>query len=301
MKLALIGLGRMGSNMALNLSDHGNKIVAYNRSPEKTKKISKHKNITAAYSIEELIKNLSSEKTKIIWLMVPSGKPVDENIKLLIPHLNKGDIIIDGGNSFFKDSQNRYSVLRKKHGIHFLDCGVSGGVAGARNGTCMMIGGDKEIFKKTEKLFKDMCLKDGYGYMGNSGAGHFVKGMHNGIEYGMMGALAEGLAGIEKHKKEFNTDLKEVIKVYNHGSIIQGRLSDWLQKGMNRDYYKDISGTVPKGETEEEMEKLEKLSYLPILHQARLMRIRTRSQPSLIGKLLAVMRNEFGGHKFEKK
>jgi 6-phosphogluconate dehydrogenase len=298
MKLGFIGLGRMGSNMVLNLAEKGHKIVALNRSPEPTRKLAKKKNITGAYSIEELISKLP--KQKIVWLMIPSGKPVDDTIASLLTHLKKGDIIIDGGNSYFKDSQRRYKALKRK-GINFLDCGTSGGIEGARNGACMMIGGDKGAFKKTEKLFKDMCVKDGYGYMGESGAGHFVKGMHNGIEYGMMGALAEGLSGIQKHNKEFKTDLKEVAKVYAHGSIISGRLASWLQQGVNRKYYNKISGSVPKGETEEEMAKLEKMAPLKILHQARLMRVKTRRSPSLIGKLIAVMRNEFGGHKFKKK
>jgi len=300
MKIGFIGLGRMGGNMVENLLDKKHDIVVYNRSPEKIAHLVKRKGKKpiASSSVSELIDKLP--KQKIIWIMIKSGKPVDDTIKQLIPYLKKGDIIIDGGNSFFKDSQRRFLTL-KKLGIHFLDCGVSGGISGARHGACIMVGGNKDVFRQVEPLIRDMCVKDGYGYTGLTGAGHFVKGIHNGIEYGMMGALAEGMSAIAKHEKEFKTDLKEVIKVYNHGSIIQSRLTDWLQKGMNRNYFSKISGVVPKGETEEEMAKLEKFSYMPILNKSRLMRISTRKKPSLAGKFISVMRNEFGGHGFNKK
>jgi 6-phosphogluconate dehydrogenase len=297
MKIGFIGLGRMGKNMVLHLLEKGHKVVAYNRSPGPIKEVAK-KGAISAYSIKELIEKLP--KQKIIWLMIPAGKPIDNIIKDLLPYLKKGDIIIDGGNSYFKDSIKRYNMLKKK-GIHFIDCGTSGGIEGARYGACMMVGGDKSAFKKTEKLYKDMCVKNGYAYMGKSGAGHFVKMVHNAIEYGMMASIAEGMNAIKKYSKYFGTDLKEVAKVYSHGSIIEGRLIKWLYLGMNRKYFKDIKGIVPKGETEEEMEKLEKLANMPMLHEARLMRVKTRKKPSFIGKLIAVMRNEFGGHKFKKK
>ncbi|MFQ5532199.1 MAG: NAD(P)-binding domain-containing protein, partial [Candidatus Nanoarchaeia archaeon] len=201
MKIGFIGLGRMGENMVLNLLDHKHKVIGYNKSPGATKKLSKKKGFTGAYSLEEAVNKLKDQKTKVIWLMIPAGKPVTETIKKLIPLLKKGDIIIDGGNSFFRDSQRRGKMLKEK-GIHFLDCGTSGGMEGARHGACMMIGGDKKVFKKVEVLFKDMCVKDGYGYMGTSGAGHFVKGIHNGIEYGMIGSIVEGMNAINKQKNK---------------------------------------------------------------------------------------------------
>lgn len=297
MKLGFIGLGRMGMNMVMNLIDHKHTVVAYNRSPEKVVEAAKYGAIKAD-SMVDLVKKLP--EPKIVWLMINAGPPVDEHIEKLIPLLKKGDILIDGGNSYYKDSQRRYALLKKK-GINYLDCGTSGGIDGARHGACMMIGGDKEIFKKVEPLFKDMTVKDGYGYMGNSGAGHFVKGVHNAIEYGMMGAIAEGMNAINQKSKDLKTDMKTVARVYAHGSIVESRLVSWLDQGMNRPYFEDIAGTVPKGETEEEMEKLESEATMKILKEARLMRINTRKNPNYMGKLLAVIRNEFGGHKFEKK
>jgi 6-phosphogluconate dehydrogenase len=294
MKLGFIGLGRMGENMCLNLLEKGHKLVVNDLSKAQIKKLSK-KGASPAYSLEELTKKLPNKK--IIWLMIPAGPPVDKTIKQLLPFLNKGDILIDGGNSYFKDSIKRFNKLKKK-GICYLDCGTSGGIEGARDGACMMIGGEKIVFKKVEKLFRDMCVKDGYGYMGESGAGHFVKMVHNGIEYGMIGALSEGMNAIKKSK--FNSDLKEVAKVYTHGSIIESRLTSWMLEGIKRPYFSKISGSVPKGETEGEMEKLEKLFSMKILEQARKIRVKSRKKPSLIGKLISVMRNEFGGHKFKK-
>jgi 6-phosphogluconate dehydrogenase len=286
----------MGENMVLNLLEKKkHKIVVNDLSKSQINKLKK-KGATSAYSLDELIQKLPNKK--IIWLMIPAGKPVDKTIKTLLPNLNKGDIIIDGGNSYFKDSIRRFNSLKKK-GIHYLDCGTSGGIEGARNGACMMIGGNKKIYKKVKILFKDMCVKDGYGYMGQSGAGHFVKMVHNGIEYGMLGAIAEGMNAISKSK--FKTDLNEVTKVYANGSIIESRLIDWLQKGMKKPYYSKISGSVPKGETEDEMEKLEKLAPMKVLKESRKLRVKSRKSPSLIGRLISIIRNEFGGHKFNKK
>ncbi|MAF36552.1 6-phosphogluconate dehydrogenase (decarboxylating) [archaeon] len=295
MKIGFIGLGRMGGNMVLRLLETGHTVVANNRSPEPTKAVMR-KGAIGSNSIDELITKLP--KKKIIWLMVPAGDVVDSLIKQIIPLLKRGDIIIDGGNSYYKDSIRHAKALKKK-GIKFLDCGTSGGIEGARHGACMMVGGEKKVFTQVEKLFKDLCVKDGYGYMGASGAGHFVKMVHNGIEYGMMSAIAEGMNAIDK--QNFKTDLKIVAKVYANGSIIEGRLMKWLLKGMDRPYYNKIPGTVPQGETEKEMELLEKLVPMPVLKQARLTRVKTRKNPSLIGRIIAVMRNEFGGHAFKKE
>ena len=184
--IGFIGLGRMGQNMVLNLLDNKWKVTIYNRSPEKVKKLSKKKNIIPSYSLEEFIKKIP--KPRIIWLMVTAGKATDAVINQILPYSSKGDTIIDGGNSFYEISMNRGKKLKKK-GIHFLDVGVSGGLEGARKGASLMIGGDKKIFRRIEPLFKSLAVKDGYGYMGSSGSGHFVKGIHNAIEYGMMGAL----------------------------------------------------------------------------------------------------------------
>lgn len=295
MKLGFIGLGRMGLNMVFNLIDHRHQVVAHNRSPDPIKEAADYGAIPA-HSLKELIDKLPS--LKIVWIMIKSGQPVDNMINQLVPLLQKGDIIIDGGNSYFEDSKRRHAELKKK-GIHFLDCGTSGGMEGARHGACMMVGGEKEVFQKVEVLFKDMCVKNGYGYMGTAGAGHFVKMVHNGIEYGMMGAIAEGMQAIKE--ASFGTDVKTAINVYAHGSIVQSRLVDWLAEAYAEGLVEQVKGEVPKGETEEEMERLERLAEMKVLHTARLMRVQTRTKPSYAGKLLAAMRFKFGGHKVVEK
>jgi len=294
--IGIIGLGKMGGNMALNLGEKGWKVVAYNRTPKSTKKFSKKKNIIASFSLEEFMNKLS--KPRVVWIMIPAGKHVDIVIQKLSPYLQKNDIIIDGGNSFYEVSIKRAKSLKKK-GIHFIDVGVSGGIESARHGASLMVGGDKKVFKKIEPLFKDLSVKDGYGYMGLSGAGHFVKGIHNGIEYGMMGAINEGIHAIEKHKKKFKTNLKEVAKVYAHGSIIESRLMSWLYDSFQkRNYLDNISCEVPKGETEDEMKKLTKLSRMKILEEAIKMRKSSRNG-TVCGDFISAMRNQFGGHKFK--
>jgi|TARA_B100001964_G_C14235188_1_gene602078 6-phosphogluconate dehydrogenase len=298
MKIGLIGLGKMGFNLALNAMENNHQIIAYDKIRDKIKNIAKE-GANPAYSIKELVDNLPEKK--IIWIMVTAGKPVDEIILNISPYLKKEDIIIDGGNSYFEDSIRRYNELKKK-GINFFDCGTSGGISGARHGACMMIGGDKGIFKEIESLFRCMSVKEGYGYMGEAGAGHFIKMVHNGIEYGMMGAIGEGLEVIEKNKKKFNLDIKGVANVYAHGSIIEGKLVNWLLKAINdKEYFKSILGTVPQGETEKEMEKLSDMSNMPILEEAIEMRKKTRKEPRFSGKIVSALRNRFGGHKVERK
>lgn len=296
MNIGFIGLGRMGFNMVQNLLDHNHKIIATDLNTKAVKKISR-KGAKGAGSLKEMVESLPSRK--IVWLMIPAGKPVDDILRELVPMLKKGDAIIDGGNSYFKDSIRRSKEL-KRDGISFLDCGTSGGVSGARHGACMMIGGDKKVFKKMEVLFKDLCVKDGYGYMGRSGAGHFVKMVHNGIEYGMMGAIAEGVQAVKN--SDFNSDIQKVVKVYAHGSIIESRLMSWLHDSFQKKgYLASISGEVPQGETEEEMKKLEKIADMKVLSEARKMREETRKRRSFAGKLIAAMRNQFGGHAVKKR
>src|SRR3989338_3228479 len=267
MKFGFIGLGRMGFNMVLNALDHGQQVVVYNRSPEKTQEAAKHGAIPT-FSLPELVSKLPTPK--VVWLMTTAGKPVDDMIQQLLPLLNREDIIIDGGNSYFQDSIRRHHELKQKC-IQYLDCGTSGGMEGARYGACMMIGGEKETFQKVEELFREMSVKDGYGYMGSAGAGHFVKMVHNGIEYGMMGAIAEGVQAIKD--SSLNINPHQATKVYAHGSIISSRLVDWLLKSYDTPGYLDrISGEVPRGETEEEMLRLTKLASMPMLKESILMR-----------------------------
>jgi 6-phosphogluconate dehydrogenase len=299
MKIGFIGLGRMGNSMVMNLLEHKHKVVGYNRSPGPTRKLTGKKGFDGAYSLKELVERLGNGR-KVVWLMISAGKPVDMTLKELVPLLKRGDIVIDGGNSFFEDSVKRGKEIAKKR-INYLDCGTSGGMEGARHGACMMIGGDKKAFRKVEVLFRDMCVKDGYGYMGKSGAGHFVKMVHNGIEYGMMGAINEGFHAIKKHKGKFGIDVKEVARVYAHGSIIEGKLMSWLYGSFTRDKYLDnISCEVPKGETEDEMKKLTKMADMRVLKESIKMRERSRSK-KVCGDFISAMRNEFGGHAVGRK
>jgi 6-phosphogluconate dehydrogenase len=296
--IGFIGLGRMGKNMVFNLLERGGKVHVWNRSPEPVQDVAA-KGAIPAEDIEALVAKLPSPK--VVWLMVTAGPLVDRMIAQVAPLLGAGDILIDGGNSYFEDTQRRGKALAKK-GIRYLDCGTSGGMGGARHGACMMIGGDREAFAHTEWIYRTLSVEDGYGYMGASGAGHFVKMVHNGIEYGMMQSLAEGMNAIRDHQAVFGTDLRTAIRVYAHGSIVESKLASWLQDSYDEAGYLDgIEGTVPRGETEDEMEKLERLAPMPALRTARLERVRTRSQPSYGGKLLAAMRNQFGGHKVVKR
>lgn len=301
-KIGFIGLGRMGSNMVLNLVGKGYTVVGFNRTGKVTHelRIKNHElrskgRFIDVYSLGELVEKLV--RPRVVWIMVKAGEAVDETIKGLLPHLSPGDIIIDGGNDYFENSIRRYQMLKKK-GIEFLDCGTSGGLEGARNGACLMVGGDKKTFSRVEELFCDLATAHGYAYVGKSGAGHFVKMVHNGIEYGMMGALAEGMQVLFNQQKKFKFDLSQIVKVYNHGSIVEGRLTNWLETAWRGDPgLSSIDGVVPPGETEAKMEKLEKIGRMEILKQARLMRVKTRKQKSFAGKILAALRNQFGGHK----
>lgn len=295
-KIGFIGLGRMGGNMVLNLLDHGYEVVVYNRTKEKMAEF-----VTAgavgADSVTDLAKRLPEKK--VVWLMVTAGA-LDQVIDELVPSLRAGDIIIDGGNSYYKDSQKRYAKL-KSLGISFMDVGTSGGIGGARHGACIMIGGDRESFDYTKKVFEDLALPGGFAYLGPSGSGHYVKMVHNGIEYGMMSAIAEGFEVIKD--SGLGVDLTEVARVYSHGSIVESKLVKWLEEAYNeKGYLEAISGNVPKGETEDEMKKLlaEASGKMPSLENAIKVREGSRQKPNYTGKLVAAMRNKFGGHAVNK-
>lgn len=296
LKIGFIGLGRMGENMVFNLLDHDYEAVVYNRTIEKLNDVVKSGAIPS-HSISELVSLLPERK--VVWLMVTAAA-LDQVIDEVVPLLKEGDIIVDGGNSYYKDSQSRYEKL-KKLGISFIDCGTSGGMGGARHGACLMIGGDHDSFNYLKNVFEDLAIENGFAYLGGSGAGHYVKMVHNGIEYGMMSAIGEGFETIKN--SDLNINLNEVAKVYSHGSIVESKLVKWLEEAYNEDGYLDaISGEVPKGETEEEMKKLlaEANGKMPSLDNAIKVREQSRSNPSYTGKLISAMRNKFGGHKVNK-
>lgn len=291
--IGYIGLGKMGKNMVLRLHEKGWRVFAYNRNPQKRRDIQKY-GVKTVYNLKELVRCL--KPPRCIWLMV-SHEAVDAFLKGLMDMLNRGDTVIDGGNSYFK-----YSMVRAKKlhalGIHYLDVGTSGGPHGARNGACCMIGGDKKIFKKYEILFKDLAAEGGYGYMGKSGAGHFVKMVHNGIEYGMMQAIGEGFSVMKKSK--FNLDLKKVAEVYNHRSVIESRLVGWLKSAYEEhgQDLKSISGIVGyTGEGEWTVKTAKEFKIpVPIIEAAFKFRVQSKKKPSYTGKILSALRNQFGGH-----
>jgi len=279
--MGIIGLGKMGKNIADRLSERGWEISGYDK--------------TTGESLEIFLGKLP-ENPKLIWLMVPH-KAVDEVIKDLVPHLKRGDTIIDGGNSFYKDSIRRGKKLDSL-GIKFLDVGVSGGPGGAKAGASLMIGGNKQIYEKLKQLWEDLAVPDGYGYMGKTGAGHFVKMVHNGIEYGMMQALAEGFAVMKKSK--FKLNLKKAAEVYSHGSVIESRLVEWLKTGYEKygENLSKVSGSVAQsGEGKWTVKTAKEFGVpLPVIKEALNFRLKSQKHPSYTGKILSALRNQFGGH-----
>jgi 6-phosphogluconate dehydrogenase len=298
MKLGYIGLGKMGFNMVERLLEKGHQVVAYDRNVDAVKEI-RNKGAQAGDTLPSVVKALTSPR--LVWIMVPH-QAVDAVLKELTPLLSKGDVVIDGGNSPYKESIQRAKDLEAL-GIDFLDAGVSGGPAGARSGACIMVGGRKEVFQKYEPLFRDLAVPDGYGYMGRSGAGHFVKMVHNGIEYGMMQALAEGF-GVMK-ASDFKLELLKITELYNHKSVIESRLVGWLQSAFAQ-YGEDlteISGSdAQSGEGMWTVEAGKELKVpMPVIQSALEFRIQSQKNPSYIGKLISAMRNQFGGHEVKVK
>ena len=294
MKIGFIGLGRMGFNIVLNLHSKKIGVVAYNRSPTSARKI-KRNGIEVAFSIEELIRKLPNQK--IIWIMVTAGKPVDLVIKELLPHLKENDIVIDGGNSFYKDSIRRFNFLSNKK-INFVDIGTSGGLAGARYGACLTIGGDEKIFKRIEPICKAVSAKEGYAYVGNAGAGHFVKMVHNGIEYALLQAYGEGFELLLKGTYK-NLDLRKISATWKNGSIIRSYLIELAEEAFRKDSkLNNIEGIVGGGETGEWAVKTAKEFNVDVstIRLALNERKKSKKHPRFAGKVVAALRNEFGGH-----
>jgi 6-phosphogluconate dehydrogenase len=293
MQIGVVGLGKMGFNLSLNLHRNFFQVLAYDINEETRNKLSQR-----GISTYKSLKELTGAQTdrKIVWLMVPSGKIVDDTIASLTSLLNKGDIIIDGGNSNYKDSVRRFKALEEK-GIDFLDCGTSGGVSGALNGVCAMVGGKKEVFDFCEPVFKAIAVPDGYLYCGEPGSGHFVKMVHNGIEYGMMQAMAEGFELM--HHSEYDFDNEAVAKLWNNGSVIRSWLMELAQEAFSKDdKLSKIKGVMhSSGEGRWMLETaLEKSVATPVVALSLLMRYRSQQEDTFSGKVVAALRNEFGGH-----
>ena len=298
MRLGYVGLGKMGFNMVERLVEKGYKPVVFDVNKDALKEAAGLL-VEPSADLKSLAEALAPPR--LIWLMIPHTT-VDEAMNNLVRYLGKGDTIIDGGNSYYKDSMRRAESLAKK-GIDFLDAGVSGGPAGARSGSCIMVGGNKESFAKYERLFRDLSVKDGYGYMGGHGAGHFVKMVHNGIEYGMMQALAEGFTIMKA--SPFNLDLERIADLYNHGSVITSRLVGWL-KGAFEEYGQgldSISGTVAQsGEGMWTVEAgREYGASAPVIEGSVNFRTFSQDHPNYTGQVLSALRNQFGRHDVFKK
>lgn len=291
-EMGFVGLGRMGLNMTTHLVEQGYRVVGYNRS-DAPRPEAGEAGVEVVASLAEMITALPSPR--VIWLMVPS-QAVDAVLAELLPLLASGDSIIDGGNSFYQDSLRRHQELKQQE-INFLDCGTSGGMEGARHGASIMVGGQAEVFLTHEHIFKALAAPDGYARVGNEGAGHFVKMIHNGIEYGMMGAIAEGMSVLHEHEAEFGIDIKAVLKPYEHESVITSKLVTWLRQAYDEGQIDLIKGEVPTGETEVEMEHITTIGEVKVLQAALEQRKQTRTKASYLGKLIAAMRNQFGGHK----
>lgn len=239
MKIGYIGLGRMGKNMVLRFLEHGIEVVAWNRTHDDVEEVVQA-GAQGTETVEELVSKLEQPRT--VWLMLPAGEVTDEYIDKLLPILAKDDLIIDGANSFYKDTLRRAQKI-KPTGIHFMDIGVSGGPGGARNGACLMIGGERQDVERVTEVVKAAAAPDAWGHFGPVGSGHFAKMVHNGIEYGMMEAIGEG-AAILKHGP-FKLDLAEVFRVYQHRSVIESRLVGWTQEALTEDPdLKDISSEI---------------------------------------------------------
>ncbi len=298
MQIGFIGLGKMGANMVERLLMHGHNIVAFDLNKDNVKSII-DKGATGVFSLEELIEKLESPKK--IWLMVPSGNPVQHVIDVVAPLFSKNDVVLDGGNSYYKDSVKRYNDLKSK-GINFLDVGVSGGVWGLKEGYCVMVGGDKSAYEQCEPVFKSLAPENGYKYIGASGSGHYVKMIHNGIEYGMMQSYAEGFELM--HVSDYNINLEEVSGLWRNGSVVRSWLLELLNDAFKNDAdLKGLEGYVEdSGEGRWTVQDgIEKSIPLPVITDSLYARFRSRQSESFGAKILAALRNEFGGHNVKKK
>ena len=294
MQLAMIGLGRMGGNMVERLLRHGHEVVAWDRTPA-TVEHYRQAGAVGCTDLGDLASKLRSPRT--IWIMVPAGAPVDDTINALVPKLAKGDVIIDGGNSNFHDTMRRAKALAAQ-GIEFVDSGTSGGIWGLENGYCLMVGGTPKAVKQCEPIFLDLAPPDGYAHVGPSGAGHYVKMVHNGIEYGMLQAYAEGYE-ILHASKDFDLDLHQIAAVWQHGSVVRSWMNELAERAFERDAdLAQLKGYVAdSGEGRWTVQEAMDLDVpAPVITLSLQMRFRSRQPDTFSGKVIAALRNEFGGH-----
>jgi 6-phosphogluconate dehydrogenase len=296
-EIGYIGLGKMGKGMVERLSKKGYRVVAYDPLVQSLPAIRRNCPRVVG-SLSDLFSAL--KRPRLIWLMVPE-REVGVVLKSIMPKLSTGDTVVDGGNSFYKNSMKRASKL-KRRGVNFLDAGVSGGPSGALSGACLMVGGDKNIFRKYRRLFGDLAVAHGVFYVGGPGRGHFVKMIHNGIEYGMMQAIAEGFSILKKSGFKFK--LEKIAALYNRGSVIESRLIGWLEGGFRQygDDLEAVSGSVAhSGEGQWTVKEAKKLGVAaPVIADSFRFRLESADRPSYTGKILSALRNQFGGHKVKK-
>jgi 6-phosphogluconate dehydrogenase len=293
MRIGFIGLGRMGANMVRRLLRDGHQIVAYNRTAEKTREIA-GEGAEPSFSIEELVAKL--EKPRAVWIMVPAGDATEAQIAELLEHLEPGDTIVDGGNTNFHDDVRRHPELAARQ-IRYVDAGVSGGIWGLANGFCLMVGGDREAVEPLEPIFRSLAPQDGYLHVGGPGSGHYVKMVHNGIEYGLMQAYAEGYEIM--HASDYQLDLAAISKLWNHGSVVRSWLLELMERALAEDQdLNHLKGWVAdSGEGRWTVqEAIDKDVPAPIITLSLLTRFRSRQDDSYGAKVLAALRNEFGGH-----
>ena len=302
MELGMIGLGKMGGNMAERLHKAGHKVVGFDFSAEAVKRVTDAGSMGTT-SLEEMVKNLK-ESPRAVWIMVPAGDPVDQTIEKLKPLMNKGDIFIDGGNSNYKDSQRRYKQL-KEQGYEFVDVGTSGGIWGITEGYSMMVGGDEKVVEHLRPIFEALAPAPdkGWGRTGPAGAGHFVKMVHNGIEYGMMEAFAEGFAIFEA-KKELELDNAQIAEIWRYGSVVRSWLLDLTADALQKN--PELNGIAPYVPDSGEgrwtvFEAIDLNVSAPVITESLIRRIRSREENNMTDRMLSVMRGAFGGHAVKKE
>ena len=298
MEVGFIGLGRMGLAMVERLAKRRHRVVAYDQDAKKVK-AARRKGARPANSLGGLLSQL--RKPRVVWLMVPAGAPVAAVLRNLDAHLEADDIVIDGGNSFYRDSMERAATL-KEQDIHFLDVGTSGGIWGLKMGYCLMIGGETKAFKRAQPLFKTLAPKDGYAHVGPSGAGHFTKMVHNAIEYGMLEAYGEGFELM--HQSEFGLDLHQLARLWNQGSVVRSWLLELTEAALARDPKLDkIRGYVEdSGEGRWSIiDSVERGVPMPAIALSLYARFRSRQKESFSAKVIAALRQQFGGHAVKPK
>ena len=294
MRLAMVGLGRMGGNMTRRLLRDGHQIVAWDRSADAVTELA-GEGAEGAKDLADLAKRL--EAPRVIWLMVPSGAPVDQTIEQLLPGLTRGDIVVDGGNSNFHDTMRRGAALQAR-GIELVDAGTSGGIWGLELGYCLMVGGSKAAVSRAEPVFRSLAQQGGYAHVGPTGAGHYVKMVHNGIEYGLLQAYAEGYE-ILHQSKDFDLDLHQIAALWNHGSVVRSWLNELAERAFAEGA--DLAGirgyVEDSGEGRWTVQEAIDLSVpAPAITLSLLMRFASRQDESFSAKVIAALRHQFGGH-----